>query len=537
MKKIIRILMVAVMLLQISATAFATVGLSDIAGHKYQTAIEYLYGKKVIGGYPDGTFKPDIQINRAELLKILVGGAGYTDPDATKYKDCFQDVKTQWYAKYVCFAKEKNWVQGFEGGLFKPEQPARKVEAMKMLLKSEGLPVADKASGNSIYSDVDFSQWFGPYMFMAEAMDIVDIAGAKYGPMDFVTRGEISNNMYRTMLILEQKVGSFDQVVIAPKVDDPVVVVDQFDAPVLTVTSSGPTSILLKWTVPVKTGDSALQKYVLGYKAGNDLDYKTTDYSVEYYDAKLKTDGGIVLISNPSMMYHFKVKAVNMNGQSSELSDVITITTAGPLEPAAPTVEKVSQTFSDITLKVTLPGYTGDSALDSIFSDFTNPNDGMGQGGSTSIENNQIVGSWTVKYNLFPKKENLEQPNYEFSFWVNNKNGKVSEKVVAKFPGLAVTPDKVTVTTKSIGSNNLQFEIKPPVYMGSGPLDLYAYSVDNNAGSGKYGKSFFEQDMNGVLTVGNMLLPDTTYTVTFWVVNTDGRIGEKVTKVVKTSAN
>lgn len=539
--------MVVVMVLQISATAFATVGLSDIAGHKYQTAIEYLYGKKVIGGYPDGTFKPDIQINRAELLKILVGGAGFVDPDATKYKDCFPDVKTQWYAKYVCFAKEKNWVQGFDDGLFKPEQPARKVEAMKMLLKSEGFPIVEKATGNSIYGDVDFSQWFGPYMFMAEAMDIVDIAGAKYGPMDFITRGEISNNMYRTMLILEQKVGSFDQVVLVPKKDevkpDPVVVVEPFDAPVLTVTSSNPTSILLKWTTPAKTGDSALQKYVLGYKAGNDLDYKTTDYSVEYYDAKVKTDGGIILISKPSTMYHFKVKAVNVNGQSSALSDVITITTAGPLEPAAPTVEKISQTFSDITLKVTLPGYTGDSALDSIFESFTNPNDGMTQSGSTSIEGNQIVGSWTVKYTLFPKKENIEQPEYEFSFWVNNKNGKASEKVVVKFPGLAVTPNKPTVTTKSIGSNNLQFEVKPPAYMGSGPLSMYSYSVDasskpnGNGGAGGYAKDFFEQDMNGVLTVGNMLLPDTTYTISFWVINVDGREGEKVTKVVKTSAN
>lgn len=546
MKKIIRVLMVVVMLFQISATAFGLVPLSDVAGHKYQTAIEYLHGKNVIGGYPDGTFKPDIQINRAELLKILVGGAGYTDPDATKYKDCFPDVKTQWYAKYVCFAKEKKWVQGFEDGKFKPEQPARKVEAIKMLLKSEGLPVADKAAGNSIYGDVDFSQWFGPFMFVAEAMDIVDIAGVKYGPMDYVTRGEISNNMYRTMLILEQKVGSFDQVVVEPKKDevkpDPVVVVEPFDAPVLTVSSSNPKSVLVKWTVPVNKGDSALKKYIFESKVDNAVDYTATDYSVEYYDSKVKTDGGIIFTSLPSTMYHFRIKAVNVNGQSSIYSNISSITTAQPLEPAAPTVELVSQTFSSITLKVTLPKYTGDSALDALYDSFIDPNDGFGQGGFMSIAGNNIVDSWTVKYNFSPNKDSLEQPNYEFSFWVDNKNGKISDKVVAKFVGLSTNPDRPIVTTAAITKNNLYFNVKKPDYTGSMPIDKYSYKIDSSSGvmpgstAGSYGKDYFENTLKGVASVGG-LLPNTTYVISFWVENLNGKEGDKVTKTVTTSAN
>ncbi|MCX6735328.1 MAG: S-layer homology domain-containing protein [Candidatus Peregrinibacteria bacterium] len=542
MKKIIRLMLAGIMLFQIGGTVFATPGLTDISGHKYETAIQYLLSKGVVSGYADATFKPDNQINRAELLKILVGGAGY-NPSELVYKNCFPDVKTEWYAKYVCFAKEKNWVKGYDDGTFKPEQPSMKVEAMKMLLNAEGFPIPDKAIGQSIYSDVDFSQWFGPYMFVAESMDIVDIAGTKYAPMSFVTRGEVSNNIYRAMLILEQKVGSFDQVVF-DKVVNPPVVNQQFDAPVLTASSTTPNAVLLKWTVPAKTSNGALKSYVVEYKVGNDVDYTSNTVSVEYYAAELKANGGMIFISLPSTMYHFRVKALNVGGESSVYSNVETLTTAQPLEPAAPTVSKVSQTFSAITLKVTLPKYTGDSALDSIFEDYTNPNDGSGQKGSTSIAGNNIGESWTVTYQLFPDKTKLEQPNYEFSFWVNNKNGKVGNKVVATFPGLSVNPDRPTVSTAAINKNSIDFNVKKPDYYGSTPITDYYYSMDSSSkpgdqgmGSGSYGKDFFENNLKGVLTVGNMLSPNTTYTVSFWVKNADGRVSDKVTKTVTTSAN
>lgn len=529
------------MLFQISGTAFAMPGLTDIVGHKYQTAIDYLYVNKVVSGYADGTFKPDNQINRAELLKILVGGAGY-NPSELVYKNCFPDVKTEWYAKYVCFAKEKNWVKGYDDGTFKPEQPSMKVEAMKMLLNAEGFPIPDKAIGQSIYSDVDFSKWFGPYMFVAESMDIVDIAGAKYVPMSFVTRGEVSNNIYRAMLILEQKVGSFDQVVV-DKVVNPPVLNQQFDVPVLTASSTTPNAVLLKWTVPAKAGNSALKSYVVEYKVGNDADYTSNTVSVEYYAAELKANGGMVFTSLPSTMYHFRVKALNVGGESSAYSNVETLTTAQPLEPAAPTVEKVSQTFSAITLKVNLPKYTGDSALDSIFEDYTNPNNGFGQKGSTSIAGNNIVDSWTVTYQLFPDKNKLEQPTYEFDFWVSNKNGKLSEKKKFIISGLSANPTSPAVILEKAAKNNLQLRVES-VYSGSTPLSDYYYSLDassnpndNIASTGSYSKAYFENDLKGILTIGNMLSPNTTYTVSVWLKNVDGKLSEKTTRQFTTSAN
>lgn len=437
MKKIISMIAASIISLQIGATGvfampIVQVPLSDIADTQYQIAIEYLYGKGVIKGYDDGTFKPNKTISRGELLKILVGGAGYTKPDATKYHDCFPDVKNNWYAPYICFAKEKGWVNGYDDGMFKPEKAISKVEAIKMLMGSQFPPALNAASQTSKYSDVDFTKWYGQYMFPAEAMKILDFAGTYYYPEVFITRGEISNNMYRAMLILEQKVGSFDQV-------DP--------------------------------------------------------------------NKGIAPI---------------------EIVPVVSVA------PDAPTVTVASQTYSNVTLAVKLPTYTGNSALDSVFSSFTNPNNGMTESGSTSIAGNNIVGTWTTTFHVNPKLDATNTPIYEFTFWVNNKSGNVSEKTTIKVSGLSSSPDRPTVSVASITKNSATFNITPGAYTGNSSLATYNYQAPGEGGS--YSKDYFENSMNNKISVG-LLTPNTEYTMTFWVVNALGKASSKVTVTVKTAAN
>lgn len=77
-------------------------------------------------------------------MKILVAGQGI-DPDATTYRNCFSDIGNEWYAKYVCYALEKKWVLGYPDGTFRPEQTVTRAEAIKMLITTQGIPVSDSA--------------------------------------------------------------------------------------------------------------------------------------------------------------------------------------------------------------------------------------------------------------------------------------------------------------------------------------------------------------------------------------------------------
>lgn len=114
-------------------------GFSDIdASHPYIQAIEWAKTAGVIGGYPDGSFRPEQTVNRAELLKILYQSVGASVPSVTETS--FPDVpRDSWFAPYVSIAKEHGMIQGYEDGTFKPEQTVNAAEALKMAYRVLGI--------------------------------------------------------------------------------------------------------------------------------------------------------------------------------------------------------------------------------------------------------------------------------------------------------------------------------------------------------------------------------------------------------------
>ncbi len=165
-------------------------------------AIAYLKENLIINGYPDGTFKPENSLNRAELLKILLEGSG-KNPDSETYKNCFPDVKTEWFARYVCYAKENSWISGYSDGKFKPEKAVSKAEAIKMLLEIFEINLTDP--GENPYNDVETNQWFAKYIDTAKTLGILEELGGIYLPNSEIKRNQISENLYRLLIGVEKK--------------------------------------------------------------------------------------------------------------------------------------------------------------------------------------------------------------------------------------------------------------------------------------------------------------------------------------------
>lgn len=167
------------------------------SGNKNIKAISYLQENGVVSGYPDGTFKPNNTVNRAELIKILVGGKGIT-PALDANKNCFPDVREEWFAPYVCYAKVQNWISGYPDGTFKPNQEVNKAEAIKMLIGSQGYNVPTNISSN-IFEDVSPKDWFAPYIKAAKEKALLEETGNYFQPMNSMTRAGIGENIYRAM--------------------------------------------------------------------------------------------------------------------------------------------------------------------------------------------------------------------------------------------------------------------------------------------------------------------------------------------------
>ncbi len=169
-------------------------------------AVGYLVNEKVIEGYPNGTFQGDEGMNRAELTKVLVVGQGI-DPDSEAYRDCFDDVQAQWFAPYVCYAKEQNWVEGYPDGKFLPGDPVNQAEAYKIILE----PIfGDAAEGDfdvSKLSDVDSEDWFANYVGFAYEKNLlsephfIDTRAMPFEPGRDATRFYVSDLLARSMMM------------------------------------------------------------------------------------------------------------------------------------------------------------------------------------------------------------------------------------------------------------------------------------------------------------------------------------------------
>ena len=107
---------------------FADVG----SGHSNFKAINYLKQYDIVEGYPDGTFQPDRLVTRAELLKFLFE-AQKIYPSPAVYRACFKDIKDQWYAPYICYAKAKNLLEVSPRGKFGPAENVKVAEALKII--------------------------------------------------------------------------------------------------------------------------------------------------------------------------------------------------------------------------------------------------------------------------------------------------------------------------------------------------------------------------------------------------------------------
>ena len=156
----------------------------------------YLKRTKVIGGYPDGSFQPNKTLNRAELLKILVGESL---PEGD-YGNCFNDVKDEWFAPYVCYAKEQGWVEGYAGNVFKPAQEVVKAEAIKMAIEVFGIELPQQISSNP-YPSVDKSSWYGKYVSVAKEAGLYDSYVTDFVPHLGMQRGEVSDVIYRLIAL------------------------------------------------------------------------------------------------------------------------------------------------------------------------------------------------------------------------------------------------------------------------------------------------------------------------------------------------
>ena len=93
----------------------------------YAYAVSYMTENKLIMGYPDGTFRPNNPISRAEFAAI----ASRFDQLKSDSSLPFNDVgANHWAYDVIASAADKGWVNGYPDGSFKPENKITRAEVV-----------------------------------------------------------------------------------------------------------------------------------------------------------------------------------------------------------------------------------------------------------------------------------------------------------------------------------------------------------------------------------------------------------------------
>lgn len=103
---------------------------SDVAATAwYNTAVSTLSSMGIITGYPDGTFRPNAAITRAEFAAI----AARFDSNGDKTTAKFSDIATHWAKDEISIAYNNGWITGYPDGTFGPQRDITRAETMTLV--------------------------------------------------------------------------------------------------------------------------------------------------------------------------------------------------------------------------------------------------------------------------------------------------------------------------------------------------------------------------------------------------------------------
>jgi len=151
----ILISIIASCLLLFSSFAYAS-GFTDIQNHWAETEITKWSDKGLASGYSDGTFQPNGKVTRAEFVALVNRAFEISKEGAT---EGFADVKPgDWYHNDVATAKTAGYIGGYQDGSFKPQNPVTRQEVASILVRL--LDIEPTTAGLEKFSDAArISDW------------------------------------------------------------------------------------------------------------------------------------------------------------------------------------------------------------------------------------------------------------------------------------------------------------------------------------------------------------------------------------------
>lgn len=183
---------------------------SDVEGSEYATAIYQLVEMGIIKGYPDGTFKPNKDLTRSDVVKLLgkfLVSQGYAIPSDYKTNMRFSDLSPNSddeLLKYAALVKDNGVFQGSNGRLMPNENMLREQMALVLVRAFSNIHEFDYITyvqNQSFTSDIqDLANVSSDKVAAIKVLDYFNVANSTYfNPKETTKRGQFASLLYNMM--------------------------------------------------------------------------------------------------------------------------------------------------------------------------------------------------------------------------------------------------------------------------------------------------------------------------------------------------
>jgi S-layer homology domain len=180
---------------------------SDISGNWAEPFIKVLVEKDIIKGYPDGTFRPDQPVTRAEFAALLVKAFPEAQPirEGRRFKDV---PKNYWAAEVIQKAYRSGFLSGYPGS-FGPKQNLLRIQGLVALVNGSKLEPSGSLDLNGVFGDAAQVPSYGQNALIAATQKCIAVSveydssrlpGGNFGPNTVATRADVAAYIHQVLV-------------------------------------------------------------------------------------------------------------------------------------------------------------------------------------------------------------------------------------------------------------------------------------------------------------------------------------------------
>ncbi|MGD1852227.1 MAG: S-layer homology domain-containing protein [Cyanophyceae cyanobacterium] len=175
--------------------------IDDITGHWAAPFIEALRSRGTLRGYPDGSFRPDGGLTRAEFAAALV--EAFDLPLARSPKP-FNDINPSFWANGVITkAVQMGFLSGFPNRMFRPQGGLTRAQTWVALVSGLGLDAGTNLDISTLYGDASAIPAYArtKVTIASDRLLVVNYPDRdRLNPRRSITRGELAATLYQALL-------------------------------------------------------------------------------------------------------------------------------------------------------------------------------------------------------------------------------------------------------------------------------------------------------------------------------------------------